>query len=143
MVKPKANRDVYVRIAGDSVNGFFPVRNVRVAVPVAPTLYISGIVYENGVGKPGVTIIFAGYQTYSVTTDSSGYYRFQVPRGFTGVATPIYAPDPDALMSPLGRQYARVTSSKVGHDYIYYGSNLLSDDLGTIISDDSGVVIAL
>ncbi len=53
--------------------------NISMSSRIANT-YMEGTVFDNGTGEPNVTVSARfGWQTYSGTTDSSGYYNISVP----------------------------------------------------------------
>ncbi|MGV7223069.1 MAG: InlB B-repeat-containing protein [Nitrospinales bacterium] len=75
---------------------------------------ISGHVYtSSGSGIDGVTITFSNGEE-STETNSSGYYKEKIKKGWSGTATPSKV---GYSFSPASRSYSKVTSDQSNQDY--------------------------
>ena len=77
-----------------------------------PFVTISGQVTENTVGLSGVTIGLGGSQVGIRTTDSSGFYSFDVPSGGSYTLTPLTH---GFAFDPPGYTFNNLTTSRVGN----------------------------
>ncbi len=90
------------------------------AAPAKPVATISGIIYNT---KPdrwndrvfGATLSFSNNGGIW-TTDDSGVYQAQVPRGWSGSVT-VQVPGVDGVVTPASRSYTQVLYDQMGENY--------------------------
>ncbi len=104
-IPDKANSGIEILAAGNMPN-----------VPMTIYYSIEGHVHKEGTTDSfeGVTIEFTGGPG-SVTTDSTGHYSIEVPRGWTGVATPSYCEF--YVFTPDQMFYTNVKKDYIDQDY--------------------------
>ena len=98
----------FSNVSGDQTQDF---------VGTLPGVTVSGLVYQNegGLGLSGVAGVTISYTGGSTTTDSSGYYSFEVNYGWSGTLTPSKA---GYDFSPASRSLGDVTSNQADQNFL-------------------------